>query len=681
MNLQGILDSYSRSSLKAKIFVLIAAMLLLYGIISSSFVSYLYTTQKSLTAKSVQGYALTMASGIGQKFKKNYFDIQNIALNKIFIVESKKEIQKYLNNIASNQSSYDLILFIDRKGKLVTSNNTDYEGTEINTAYLSSLDFSKYEWFKNSLKQNYTEEEDLALFGTYVEDAHFDEITSKALGKERYGNAFSTAVLNKAGRVVGVLSLRTNFSWVEDRVTELYNSMDAEGINKVEYYILDKDNKAIMHYNPVEDVSLEVKHDRNVLGVKDMAEAGLAGVKEIQLYSSGYLMEKKAFRANNDSYVGYTSLEYDTMPLLKWSAIVNVEEGQLTGTLSSLVNTFYVLVAFLCFTFLYLAMKLMTKESDKLVVTTEALKARSNSSVATSGNLNKVSSELSDAARLQQEAVQETMSALDEMMSMLSNTNKYVEESLISADGVNQKTHEGNRIMNRMEDSMQSIQNSNTDLEAMAKIIRTISEKTNVINEIVFNTKLLAFNASIEAARAGVHGKGFAVVAEEVGGLAQLSGEAAKEIEDLIKESQNQVTNVVADIRDRISQGDKVASEAQEKFLDISNDLSTMTQKVRDILGATAEQEAGIKKVNEAMRNIDDLTHKNLSLAHDSDSLAKSVNDEAFKLEAIMEQVRKLLNGTGGLDEYLDRLGNKNKTHALKSSTKKRRKKLYSKAS
>jgi methyl-accepting chemotaxis protein len=55
------------------------------------------------------------------------------------------------------------------------------------------------------------------------------------------------------------------------------------------------------------------------------------------------------------------------------------------------------------------------------------------------------------------------------------------------------------------------------EIAGISKVIATIEERTKVINDIVFQTKLLSFNASVEAARAGEHGKGFAVVAEEVG--------------------------------------------------------------------------------------------------------------------------------------------------------------------
>jgi methyl-accepting chemotaxis protein len=85
--------------------------------------------------------------------------------------------------------------------------------------------------------------------------------------------------------------------------------------------------------------------------------------------------------------------------------------------------------------------------------------------------------------------------------------------------------------------------------ENMADIVKSIAEiktKTNVINDIVFQTKLLSFNASVEAARAGEHGKGFAVVAEEVGALAAMSGNASKEIAQLLDGSLSRVT-VLAD--------------------------------------------------------------------------------------------------------------------------------------
>ena len=91
---------------------------------------------------------------------------------------------------------------------------------------------------------------------------------------------------------------------------------------------------------------------------------------------------------------------------------------------------------------------------------------------------------------------------------------------------------------------MTSISESTEDLDSINNSIRGI-QKTQVINDIVFQTQLLSFNASIEAAKAGVHGKGFSVVAEEVGKLAVLSGTAASEISEILKESSKTISTTM----------------------------------------------------------------------------------------------------------------------------------------
>jgi methyl-accepting chemotaxis protein len=72
-----------------------------------------------------------------------------------------------------------------------------------------------------------------------------------------------------------------------------------------------------------------------------------------------------------------------------------------------------------------------------------------------------------------------------------------------------------------------------------------IADIIGVIDEIARQTNLLALNAAVEAARAGDAGRGFAVVASEVRSLAQRSSQAAKDIKDLIVNSNTEVKNGV----------------------------------------------------------------------------------------------------------------------------------------
>ncbi|NHW59947.1 methyl-accepting chemotaxis protein, partial [Escherichia coli] len=80
-----------------------------------------------------------------------------------------------------------------------------------------------------------------------------------------------------------------------------------------------------------------------------------------------------------------------------------------------------------------------------------------------------------------------------------------------------------------------------TTMDEISDSSNKIADIINVINNIAFQTNILALNASVETARAGTHGRGFMVVANEVRNLAVDSAKAATEIEVLIADSSMRV--------------------------------------------------------------------------------------------------------------------------------------------
>ena len=171
-------------------------------------------------------------------------------------------------------------------------------------------------------------------------------------------------------------------------------------------------------------------------------------------------------------------------------------------------------------------------------------------------------------------------------------------------------------------------------------LIAGIGEKTEIIDEIVFQTKLLSFNASVEAARAGEHGKGFAVVAEEVGNLAQMSGKAAKEIEEMLDDSVKKVEKVIATSttevgllveasREKVKVGSKTAETCLEVFSEMEENASEVKILMEEVSQASKEQADGIKNITVAMNQLDQSTLSNADSALKSNTLSASLAKQA----------------------------------------------------
>ncbi|MCX6132084.1 MAG: methyl-accepting chemotaxis protein [Proteobacteria bacterium] len=242
-------------------------------------------------------------------------------------------------------------------------------------------------------------------------------------------------------------------------------------------------------------------------------------------------------------------------------------------------------------------------------------------------------------------AIEQTVSSMDEMAAMLSQTTQNAERSRVVSEKAQIDAKQGQIVIGKMKTAMEEIWANNQTLESLVGLINEIQFKTRVINDIVFETRLLSFNASIEAARAGVHGKGFAVVAEEVGKLALMSGKAADEIRALLENSTRQVSSIVKNTQERVTVGKNISEECAVVFNSMDDILTNIGKAIANIVVATKEQEVGVKQSNLAMAEIDRIIQKNSINAGDLAAQASKLGDGGKSLNAAVVDIRKLVFG------------------------------------
>lgn len=132
-------------------------------------------------------------------------------------------------------------------------------------------------------------------------------------------------------------------------------------------------------------------------------------------------------------------------------------------------------------------------------------------------------------------------------------------------------------------------------IELIQKSSAGIAEIVRIISEIAGQTNLLAFNAEIEAARAGAHGVGFSVVAGEVRKLAERSSTAARDISRLIEETSGcivqgtQRSRLAAQAFDAIVGDVDKTSGAIEAITQSASTQDKVSSEVVDLIGKLAD--------------------------------------------------------------------------------------------
>lgn len=272
------------------------------------------------------------------------------------------------------------------------------------------------------------------------------------------------------------------------------------------------------------------------------------------------------------------------------------------------------------------------------------------------------SNNLSSSTTEQASALQETVTATTEVASMIETTAQNTQNSLAMAESSQNSALAGQEAVREMLNSIDDIsrankeissqvESNNQEMKQITDLIANISDKTKVINEIVFQTKLLSFNASVEAARAGEAGKGFSVVAEEVSKLAEMSGKAAEEIrtlleqsnvrvETIINSSRENVTRLVLKGEEKVQNGVKRADSCKQALDDINQNIEKMVEMSKQITEATKEQSLGVSEINTSLEQIGLATNQN---ADSSRQCSLAADELKIQVSSTHEMVGSLL--------------------------------------
>ncbi len=113
----------------------------------------------------------------------------------------------------------------------------------------------------------------------------------------------------------------------------------------------------------------------------------------------------------------------------------------------------------------------------------------------------------------------------------------------------------------------------------LINFVEEVSSKSKIIHDIAFKTKVLSFNASVEAERAGARGRGFSIVAQEMKRLAEISGQSSEEIATLVERTRRGTQMFSAQMS-----GDSLENvSVQNTLVEVSGNLEQFQAKLSDL--------------------------------------------------------------------------------------------------
>ena len=216
-------------------------------------------------------------------------------------------------------------------------------------------------------------------------------------------------------------------------------------------------------------------------------------------------------------------------------------------------------------------------------------------------------------------SIEKLAAAVNEISEHVRETKENANEARGQTDQAGEQVFESNQQMQEMIRAMNIISEKSSEIY---KIVKTIED-------IAFQTNILALNASVEAARAGEPGAGFAVVAREIRALADKTAIASKNTAALIEESVLAVKN-----------GEKVARATADSLLQVVKSTKQVVLVVDRIASATENENVSISNITAEVSQISDVVQNNVSTSEELAAASEEFSTQAQILGNMIGQFK-----------------------------------------
>ncbi|MDR3564128.1 MAG: methyl-accepting chemotaxis protein [Negativicutes bacterium] len=289
-----------------------------------------------------------------------------------------------------------------------------------------------------------------------------------------------------------------------------------------------------------------------------------------------------------------------------------------------------------------------------------AVNSQSTQLAAASEEMTASAEQSAQAANLVSASIVGVAQGAEEQLAAASDTSMVVAEMSVSFQQVAASAHEvaaqsaqaavkatdGGKAVDKAVDQMLAIEKT---AQVTAATVTKLNDQSKEIGQIVDTiagiagqTNLLALNAAIEAARAGEQGRGFAVVAEEVRKLAEQSQQAAKQIEALIGQIQEDTHKAVEAMTDgarEVQLGTEVVNTAGQSFREIATLVTQMSDQVKDMSGAIEQMANGNQQIVGSVQRIDAMSKKT---AGEAQTVSAATEEQSASMEEIASSSQAL---------------------------------------